>query len=151
MLIKHHHDHSLSYMYLYIKSLCCTPKTKMTSYVYYLSVKLRGKHTMMIREAFLESPPLCCRFHKTCPATPLDNPQSELQLARIWAETSGCRWLVTSQWTDPPGLPISSSFLWQEASSPPQSDLSTSGLTHHRVRSHTISTGPGLGPGCLYF
>ena len=31
-------------IYTNIKSLCCTPKTKMASYVHYLSVKLRGKH-----------------------------------------------------------------------------------------------------------
>ena len=132
MFTKHHHDHC-SYTYLYIKSLCCTPKTKMTSYVHHLSVKLRGKHHDDTWSS-LESPPLRCRFHKHVLQLPLmfHNLNSNWQGYGQRPQAVG-GWLPPVVW--PPGCPSLPAFCGKRPSSPPQSDLSTSGLTHHRVRS----------------
>ena len=131
--MKYHHDHSSIRIYTYIKSLCCTPKTKMMSYVHYLSVKLRGKHHDDMWSSS-ESPPLRCRFHKHV----LQLPSMFHDLSSNW-RGRGQRPQAASGWSPPvvrpPGCPSLPAFWGKGPSSPPHSDPSTSGLAHHTVRS----------------
>ena len=148
--MKYHRMYSSIRIYTYIKSLCCTPKTKMMSYVHYLSVKLGGKHHDDMWSS-PESPPLRCRFHKHV----LQLPSMFHDLSSNW-RGCGQRPQAASGWPPPCGptsrLPVSSGFLRQGAF--PPTPLRPQHLRPHSSHSEVptpYQQAQALGPGCLYF
>lgn len=140
----------LIYVSIQISSLYAVHLKLRWRHMFIISQWSSGVNTMMTCETLWKVLPCAADFINMSCNSPLCStiwaPPGEM-----WAETSGCRWLVTSGGPTST-LPISSSFLWQEAFL-----LTPLRPQHLRPRSSQIEVptpsqqAQALGPSCLYF